>query len=532
MPKSRKSSAVLIISIIIISSIGFVMTHNVFADIQHSLQSQLAKLDQVARLANRHYVEDVDWDKAMEGAISGMLENLDPHSVYIPADKVKENKESFAGKYEGIGIQFDVIDGYLTVISPIPGSPSYRLGIIAGDRIVKIDGESAVGISVDDVPNRLKGPKGSSVDVTISRVGEDEPLEFTIVRDVIPISTITAGFMVDDSTGYLAVNRFASITSREVEEELQELEKHNLRRLVLDLRWNSGGYLHEAVKLAGKFIHGHKKIVYTQGRAEGGDEDYYSDQFGRTSVRDYPLIVLINRGSASAAEIVAGAIQDYDRGLILGENSFGKGLVQKEFMLDDGSAVRITTAKYYTPSGRCIQRDYKGKKVEEYYDEIPDSTWGLEANLKDRPVYQTQKGRQVYGGGGIQPDVYVPNSGKSKAPKLVNKLLEKRIFFEYATSYAQAHPQLNTSLADFRERFHAGSVILAEFQALARKKGVDLDAALFEKDREFISNRIKSEIARIFWENDGYYFVSLENDSQFQQALKSFKEAREMAALH
>ncbi|RMI08709.1 MAG: S41 family peptidase, partial [Calditrichaeota bacterium] len=349
--RQRKTS-VIIVSLTLLLLAAIIMAHNSLAVLQNNREEQLKKLLKVARLADLYYVEEVNWEEAVEGAITGMLEKLDPHSVYIPPEKVKENKESFAGKYEGIGIQFDIINGYLTVIAPIPGSPSDQLGIRSGDRIIKINGESAIGLTSDEVISRLKGPRGTAVRVTIQRPGVSEPLEFTIVRDVIPISTITAHFMVDDSTGYLAINRFAAITAREVEEKLAELEAQGMKRLLLDLRGNSGGYLHEAVKVAGKFIPGHKLIVYTRGRDGRIDEEYYADQFPRKVVRSYPLIVLIDRGSASASEIVAGAIQDHDRGLIVGENSFGKGLVQKEFSLQDGSAVRITTARYYTPSGR------------------------------------------------------------------------------------------------------------------------------------------------------------------------------------
>ncbi|MCB0276051.1 MAG: PDZ domain-containing protein, partial [Calditrichaeota bacterium] len=385
MPRFVKKRPFLTSAIIFLVTLGAFLTHNAFADIRADMEGQIRKLVSVARLAQMYYVEEVDWDTAVEGAISGMLEKLDPHSVYIPPDKAQENKENFSGKYEGIGIQYDIIDGYLTVISPIAGSPSYKLGIKAGDRIVKIEGKSAYGIEREEVPDKLKGPKGSLVNVTIQRDGVKGYLDFDIERDEIPITTITASFMEDDSTGYIALSRFAAITAREVEEKLRELEKQNLKRLIFDLRGNSGGYLTEAVKVVGKFVKGHKIVVYTKGRSGEVDEEYFSDEFGRRMVRNYPLVVLVDRGSASAAEIVAGAIQDYDRGLIVGENSFGKGLVQKEFPLHDGSAVRVTTAKYYTPAGRCIQRDYKGKDPEEYYQEIPDSTWASEDSLKNRP---------------------------------------------------------------------------------------------------------------------------------------------------
>ncbi len=531
MGNSKRLRTILIASIILFSALGFFLTRSAFADMVQNMEMQIGKIYNVARLAQMYYVEDVDWDEAVEGAITGMLEKLDPHSIYIPSKKVKENKESFSGKYEGIGIQFDVIDDYLTVISPIPGTPSYKAGIRSGDRIIKINGVSAIGIANEDVPKKLKGPKGTSVDITISRDAVEEPLEFTIVRDVIPLSTITASFMADDSTGYIFVNRFAAITAKEVEENLTKLEKQGMKRLILDLRWNSGGYLHEAVKLAGKFLKGHKLVVYTKGRSQRIDEEYFSDQFGRRNVRSYPLIVLINRGSASASEIVAGAIQDFDRGLIVGENSFGKGLVQKEFPLKDGSAVRVTTAKYYTPSGRCIQRDYKGKTPEQYYDDVPDSSWITPDSLNNRQLHYTEKGRIVYGGGGIQPDFFVANTEYSKSPKLTNEILQKRLFFEFANTYAQKHPELKTSLHQFRNEFHIGSNELRSFKRLVTQKDIEFEDEDFVKDIDFIITRLKGEIARKFWDNDGYYYILLTHDLQFQKALSLFEEAKRMAVL-
>ncbi len=527
-----KRPTIITATLFILGITAFLLAHTVFADVQNGLERQLRKLVGVARLAQMYYVEDIEWDDAMEGAISGMLEKLDPHSVYIPAEKVSANKENFSGKYEGIGIQYDIIDGYITVISPIPGSPSERLGIMSGDRIIKIDGKSAVGIERDEVPKKLKGPKGTSVKVAIQREGAKALLEFTIIRDVIPISTITASFMADDSTGYIAVNRFAAITSKEVEEKLQALEKNGLKRLILDLRGNSGGYLHEAVKLAGKFIKGHKLIVYTRGRSERIDDEYYADQFGRRLVRNYPLILLINRGSASAAEIVAGAIQDYDRGLIVGENSFGKGLVQKEFPLQDGSAVRITTAKYYTPSGRCIQRDYKGKNVKGYYDDIPDSTWITEDSLSHRPQYYTEKGRTVYGGGGIQPDFYVAYHNASKSPELINSMLTNRAFFEYVTEYVRRRRINYKDVDAFSRRFTVDDTMMADFRRVCAERKVDLKEEEFTRDQEYIRLRIKAEIARHLWGQNAYYFVMLEGDNQFRKALTLFGEARKLAALH
>jgi carboxyl-terminal processing protease len=531
MYKVRRTPAILIIAIIVFSGIGFILTHTVFADMKQDMENQLKKLVNVARLAQLYYVEDVNWDTAAEGAIIGMLEKLDPHSVYVPPQKAEENKENFSGEYEGIGIQFDVLDGFITVLAPIPGSPSEQLGLTAGDRIVKINGKSVIGISRDKVPEKLRGPKGTTVDVTILREGVDESLEFTITRDVIPISTITASFMVDDSTGYLAVNRFAAITSKEVEEELSNLEKQNMKKLILDLRWNSGGYLHEAVKMAGKFIEGHKLIVYTKDRSKRIDEEYYADQFGRGKTRDYPLIILINRGSASASEIVAGAIQDYDRGLIVGENSFGKGLVQKEFPLEDGSVVRITTAKYYTPSGRCIQRDYKGKNIEQYYEDIPDSTWVSDDSLKNRPLFYTESGRSVYGGGGIQPDIYASLSGFSKSPELTNKMLQKRLFFEYANFYVIKHPEIKSSVTQFKDQFQVSDQLFRSFKGFCREKKLDFDDREFDKDVDYIKIRLKAEIAQRMWDKNAYYYIILSEDHQFQMALKSFNEAKRIATL-
>ncbi len=533
MKRPKRIAAVFIVFIVVLSAVGILFTPKLFADLQGLTRQQIKKFMSVVQLVQIYYVEPVEWDTTIEGAISGMLEKLDPHSVYIPAEKMKEVKENFSAKFEGIGIQFDVIDGYLTVIAPIEGSPSDRLGIRSGDRIIKINGKSAIGITREEVIKKLRGPKGTTVRVTILREGLEEPLEFTIVRDVIPIRTVTTRFMVDDSTGYIKVNRFAATTSQEVEDALVELERNDMKRLILDLRNNPGGYLHEAVKLAGKFIPGHRLIVYTQGRSGRIEDEYYSDQFGRRLVRTYPLIVLIDRGSASASEIVAGAIQDYDRGLIVGTNSFGKGLVQKEFPLNDGSAVRITTAKYYIPSGRCIQRDYKGKSLQEYYSELNDTTAVDTGAAEERPLFYTKGGRSVYGGGGIHPDVVIKESYFTyRMTPGVSKLFQKRMFFVYAAEYAAYHKELGKmNLPAFQRRFQVDDSMIADFLQYCEKKDLKLKPQELEKDREFIRVQLKAEIAREFWGNDGYYYVVLHWDKQFTAALKLFPRAEKLAHL-
>ncbi len=532
MKRPARLSVILIFSIVILSTIGFFLSKDALADLQSLTRQQLRKFMSVVQLIQLYYVEPVDWDKSMEGAITGMLSKLDPHSVYIPAKKMKEVRENFNAKFEGIGIQFDVINGYLTVIAPIVGSPSDRLGIRSGDKIIKIDGKSAIGITREEVVKKLRGPKGTSVTVTIIREGVEEPLEFTIIRDEIPIYTVTTKFMVDDSTGYIKVNRFAATTSTEVEEALISLESQGMKRLILDLRNNPGGYLHEAVKLAGKFIPGHALIVYTKGRSGKVEDEYYADQFGRRKVRRYPLVVLIDRGSASASEIVSGAIQDYDRGVIVGTTSFGKGLVQKEFPLSDGSAVRLTTAKYYIPSGRSIQRSYKGKSLQEYYQEAGQEE---EADSLDdatnKPVFYTKSGRKVYGGGGIHPDIIEKESYWTyRMAKTTQQIYQKRLFFTFAADYVAKHPELHKlSLRKFHKTFQITDAMLKDFKAYVQKHEVEVRDEDFQKDRDFIALTLKAEIARDIWNNDGYYFVIMQGDKQFLKAYHSFDLARQLA---
>jgi len=531
--RGQKTSIYVLILTIIFGTIGFFLNQNLFADYEDLSRQQIDKVLRVMQLIKYYYVEDVEWNKTVEGAITGMLSELDPHSVYIEPKKVERNKEDFSGKYEGIGIEFDVINGYITVITPIAGSPSDELGLQPGDKIIKIDGESAIGIEREDVPKKLKGPKGTKVEVTILREGMEEPFNLTIVRDVIPIYTVTTKFMADDSTGYVWINRFAATTSKELEEALAELNEGGMKRLILDLRMNPGGYLHEAVRVAGKFISGHQIIVETRGRNSAVEESFYADQWnGGSSFFQMPLIVMIDRGSASASEIVAGAVQDHDRGLVIGTNSFGKGLVQKEFPLNDGSAVRVTTAKYYTPSGRLIQRDYKDKDVDEYYAELMDTSWTSEDSLMTHPQYLTRGGRTVFGGGGIRPDVIVPYESNSKSPKLVNKMLNKRVFFDFSDKFANFHPELKTSLREYNRKFKINKNIMTEFKEFCIEQGVEMDDEAFDKDQDYLAARIKSEIGRQFWEKQGFYFVWLHHDNQFLEALHSFEEAKKIALLN
>lgn len=485
-------------------------------------RAQVSKLNQVLRTVNNYYVDTLDWQQVSTGAIEGLLKKLDPHSVYFDPERVELNEENFNGHYQGIGIQFDILDGLITVIAVISGSPAQDVGLQAGDKITHIEGQSARDISNADVPKKLKGPKGSEVNVTIKRNGLN-PFDVSITRDEIPIYTVNTYFKPDAQTGYIWIDRFASTTNDEFEAALDELETDGIERLIIDLRGNGGGFLRQAVELVGKFVHGHKKVVYTKGRLSRFDETYYSDDFGRSSRRDYPVVVLIDHSSASASEIVAGALQDYDRALIIGSRSFGKGLVQNEFELDDGSRVRLTVSKYYTPSGRLIQRPYKGRQLKDYYmGSHLDSLSQQDDSTEVKPVFFTKKGRKVFGGGGIMPDIKVSYESFSQVPELTAELNGKRVFFETADRFVDSHPSWTDSFKHFKENFSVDAQLISELEQVAREKGIKTSMSELKKDEVYIKNRLKAEITRNIWGASHFYQVLLEHDNQFHEALLSF----------
>ena len=332
-----------------------------------NLMQGLQKLSQVINIVSQTYVEDVDEEELVDNAIKGALKGLDPHSVYIPPKELKKISERFEGNFDGIGAYIEMNQGFPTIVSTIQGTPAERVGLLGGDRIIQIDEQATKGWSLEEAVSHLKGPRGTEVHVAIRRPGFEESFKFTIVRDKIPISSIAAKLMLDDQTGFITLRRFSLKTAAEVEDALVELEEAGMTRLILDLRGNAGGILDQAYLLVDKFLPGGKMVVYQRGRIAQANREYYSrpkDEF-----RKLPVVILINRGSASASEIVAGAFQDLDRGVIVGERSFGKGLVQQQYSLRDGSAIRVTIARYYTPSGRLIQRSYDDKTVQEYYAE-------------------------------------------------------------------------------------------------------------------------------------------------------------------
>ncbi len=337
--------------------LGAVLLYGFKSDTARDQFQKMKTLTQIIRLVSENYVEDVDMNEILEGAIIGMLDKLDPHSSYISSEQFELINEQFDGEFEGIGIEFNILEGYITVISPIPGTPSDRAGLQTGDKIVRINNKSAYKITQKDVLQKLKGPKGTSVNVTISRPGMDEDFEVTLIRDKIPIVSVLAAFMLDEKTGYIKINKFSKNTTNEINESLSKLENQGMQQLLLDLRNNGGGMMDQAINIVDMFVSSRDTILFTRGKISGSNEVYRAHK--NNMDKDYPVVVLINRGSASASEIVSGAFQDLDRGLVVGETSFGKGLVQRQYPLRDGSAARITIARYYTPSGRLIQRPYQ-----------------------------------------------------------------------------------------------------------------------------------------------------------------------------
>jgi len=470
-------------------------------------------------------------------AISEMLEKLDPHSVYIPAKDRELTNSQLDGEFDGIGIEFNIIKDTIYVITPLEGGPSESVGLLAGDKIVEVDGEVVAGIGITnrDVFDLLRGPKGTEVKVGIARKNEEGVMRFSIVRDKIPQHSVAASYMIDDEVGYIKVSRFAATTYDEFYQALTDLQKEGMGKLILDLQNNPGGYMDRAIKMADEFISGNRMIVYTDGKQDRYDSEARARKTG--VFESGALIVLINEGSASASEIVSGAIQDNDRGLIVGRRSFGKGLVQNQIPLSDGSELRLTISRYYIPSGRSIQRPYNGNGVDYYEDFIERQINGElfhadSIKVNDSLIYETSKGRTVYGGGGIIPDHFVPVDTAMNSDYL-RKILYNTVYREYPLSYHQKNKNKLKKMGyqDFYDNFEVSDDMLNDFAQMAANNGIEYDQEGFDKSKDLLRVYIKAEIAKLSWDSKGYYPIFNQQNEILQAALKLFDKAESLAEL-
>jgi len=474
------------------------------------VRDSLRQFTQVYNIVEQNYAEPVNADKAIyNGAIPGMLHVLDPHSNFFDPKAYSLLREDQRGKYYGVGMTVGPRNNKVIVIAPFVGTPAYRAGIRPGDIIVAVDGKSTDNMSTSDVADLLKGPKGTTVHITILREGSDKPLEFAVVRDEIPRYSVDLHFLIRPGIGYMHVSGFNETTENEVQKALDEMG--DLKGLVLDLRGNPGGLLSEGVGVADKFLHKGQLIVSHRGRSS--PEKRYVATHGNGG-KDYPLVVLVNRGTASAAEILAGAIQDHDRGLIVGETTFGKGLVQTVYPLAENTGLALTTAKYYTPSGRLIQRDYSNVSLYDYYFERDTDS----NNTVNREVKLTDSGRTVYGGGGITPDYNIP---PVKSNRFQDTLLQHYAFFNFAKRYVLTHRPT--------EKFEVDDVTLQEFRKFLDEEKIPYSEADLVENNDWVRSSIKSEIfVDAFGQNEGLK-VKEEADPLVIKALDLLPEAKQLA---
>ena len=508
-------------------------TAQVFTSI-NSLRSSYETFEQ-AYLYIANTVDSVDMYKLTEEALRGMFATLDPHSVYIEPEISVVDQENFAGKFQGIGVQFNIIQDTITVVSAIAGGPSDQLGIISGDRIIEIEDSSAVGFDNDMVQKALRGEKGTRVKVGIVRPGVDGIQYFTITRDDIPIYTVDASYLLDDETGYIKINRFAATTHDEFMQAMDELKGEGMERLVLDLRGNPGGYLGQAIAIAEEFFPAQTPLLSTVSRHSRFNQSYSSRKNG--VFVNKPVIVLVDEGSASASEIVSGAIQDHDRGLVVGRRTFGKGLVQQQYQLVDTSMVRVTISRYLTPSGRLIQKPFTEGGGEEYAYEIyrRDDSAKNDAiefvdHIPDSLKYRTTAGRTVYGGGGIVPDYFI-EADTTRSAYMINFALRKRASFEFVRNYLDTkgdefRSKWENNFEAYRTDFSWSEEELTAFKNLLEDKGMveknNLSEPEFKNDSLFIypgyfdevawmaEGRMKAELARQVWGLP--YFYPIVND--------------------
>ena len=517
----KKSLHTVIISMAILMTIPQVSA-------QENVQKNQLKFGRLLRLVEGYYVDSANVDKLTEKAIVHLLGELDPHSVYISKDEVDKMNEPLQGNFEGIGISFNIHKDTLLITSIIPGGPSEKVGIRAGDRIVNVDGNNIAGTGIknSDVFDMLRGEKGTTVEITVMRRSADELLDFTIIRDKIPIYSLDASYMLDNETGFIKLNKFSATTTEEFTQAVEELRSQKMRNLILDLRGNGGGYLKTAIEIADHFLEGNKMIVYTDGMNDPR-RDYKSTSKG--IFKEGNLVILVDESSASASEIVSGAVQDWDRGLIIGRRSFGKGLVQKPYFLTDGSMVRLTTAHYYTPSGRGIQKPYNNG-VEEYRREYMDrfssgQLFSVDSIiLPDSLKFKTLvNGRNVYGGGGIMPDIFVPMDTSSHN-RYHNRLRRNNIIYNFVLDYVDSNrSNLQKQYPDFNQfekNFSVTSEMIEKIIAQGEKEGIEREEASLSFTLKTMETEIKALIARDIFTRNEFYKIIFQDDEAMLKALE------------
>ena len=500
--KNKKNLILLIVFLIII---GFWAGRfsAARANNEGNLYSYMQLFTQILSKLEQNYVEEINPEKLITGAIQGMVKTLDPYTTYLTKEDFEELKTTTKGKFGGLGIHISSQDDYITVMSVIEGTPASRYGLMAGDQIIKVNGESTKGWSASKAAKNLRGPKGTKVNITIKREGVPEAMNIEIVRDVVKIASIPYAYKIKDDIGYIRITNFNATTDEDLHKALLELSEQNIKGLLLDLRSNPGGLLNQAVETVDEFLPMNKLVVYTKGRKEEFEKKFYTnDNYSFDSI---PIIVLINKGSASASEIFAGSLQDWDKALIVGENSFGKGSVQQLFPLPMGNGIKITTSKYYIKSGRCIHKDRKRDSENKL---VVDSS-----KVNNKQVFHTVSGRVVYGGGGITPDIIIKQDTLSTFEISV---VRKNLFFNFAVEYIASH--------DIDKNFTVTDDIFNQFVEYINEAKIEYTEEQMDEAKEWLRNSIEYQIVSNKFGLEEGNKITVKQDPQLQEALKLFEK--------
>ncbi|MCD6065500.1 MAG: hypothetical protein K0S33_326 [Bacteroidetes bacterium] len=521
-------SLILVIGVVLGTFFNFRQNTNAVSPTAHSG----GKIDNVIDFITQNYVDKIDADSLQDMTLLAMLHSLDPHSDYIPAQDLEMVNEPLQGNFDGIGVEFNILNDTITVVTPISGGPSEKVGVLAGDKLVKVDGANVAGVKITNkqVFDKLRGSRGTKVKISVKRNGSKQLLDFTITRGEIPIYSVDVSYMVNNEIGYIKISRFAATTYEEYLKAFNTLKKQGMKKLIIDLRGNGGGYLNAAVDIADELLKKGMRIVYTQGKASPRKDYKATDKGG---YENDPLVILIDEGSASASEILAGATQDNDRATIVGRRSFGKGLVQEQLEMPDGSAIRLTTARYYTPTGRCIQKSYANGNVayaEEEFHRYENGELLSADSIKfaDSLKFKTPAGKIVYGGGGIMPDVFVGIDTSFRSTWL-NKVAYAGLINEFAFQEVdrdRSRYKGYKSAKEFEKNYTPGTEVLNRFIAYAEKNGIKRDEGGIKRSTGYLSIQIKALMGRSLFGNEAYYPISSKNDRMLEKAVNSLNDSK------